>query len=141
MIWQAADPTGNFYFTDGLNGPRITAYTNEMNEINNLAPISDVRPPLKKVETLSQREVRNINQNAQNIAQNIHANAKESLQSIENIFGLKKGANSDGSVLMYREKGEPGLIKKYYRRYCVWSRETKYVPCRGAGLASNFITV
>lgn len=36
MIWQAADPTGNFYFTDGLNGPRITAYTNEMNEINNL---------------------------------------------------------------------------------------------------------
>ena len=87
-----------------------------MNEINNLAPISDVRPPLKKVETLSQREVRNINQNAQNIAQNIHANAKESLQSIENIFGLKKGANSDGSVLMYREKGEPGLIKKYYRK-------------------------
>ncbi len=36
MIWQAADPTGNFYFTNGLNGPRITAYTNEMNEINNL---------------------------------------------------------------------------------------------------------
>lgn len=36
MIWQAADQTGNFYFTDGLNGPRITAYTNEMNEINNL---------------------------------------------------------------------------------------------------------
>ena len=36
MIWKAADPTGNFYFTDGLNGPRITAYTNEMNEINNL---------------------------------------------------------------------------------------------------------
>ena len=36
MIWKAADPTENFYFTDGLNGPRITAYTNEMNEINNL---------------------------------------------------------------------------------------------------------
>ena len=36
MIWKAADPTGNFYFTDGLNGPRITAYINEMNEINNL---------------------------------------------------------------------------------------------------------
>ena len=87
-----------------------------MNEIFDITPISDTRPPLKNVETLSQREVWNINQNAQNIAQNIHANAKESLQSIENLFGLKKGANSDGSVLMYREKGEPGLIKKYYRK-------------------------
>ena len=36
MIWQAADPTANFYFTDGLNGPRIEAYTQEMNEINTL---------------------------------------------------------------------------------------------------------
>ena len=36
MIWQTADPTANFYFTDGLNGPRIEAYTQEMNEINTL---------------------------------------------------------------------------------------------------------
>ena len=37
MIWQAADPySGDYYFTDGLNGRRIDAYTNEMNEINQL---------------------------------------------------------------------------------------------------------
>lgn len=36
MIWQASDPSGDYYFTDGLNGNRITAYTNEMNEINTL---------------------------------------------------------------------------------------------------------
>lgn len=36
MIWQAADPTGNFYFTDGLNGPKIERFTQEMNEINQL---------------------------------------------------------------------------------------------------------
>ena len=37
MIWQTADPSsGDYYFTDGLNGNRINAYTNEMNEINNL---------------------------------------------------------------------------------------------------------
>lgn len=36
MIWQAADPSGNYYFTNGLNGNKITAYTDEMNEINNL---------------------------------------------------------------------------------------------------------
>lgn len=36
MIWKAADPTGNFYFTDGLNGPKIEKFTKEMSEINNL---------------------------------------------------------------------------------------------------------
>ena len=36
MIWKEADPTGTFYFTNGLNGPRIEAYTQEMNEINTL---------------------------------------------------------------------------------------------------------
>ena len=36
MIWQAADPSGDYYFTDSLNGNRITAYTSEINEINNL---------------------------------------------------------------------------------------------------------
>ena len=36
MIWQAADPSGDFYFTDSLNGTRVTKYTSEMNEINNL---------------------------------------------------------------------------------------------------------
>ena len=36
MIWQAADPSGNFYFTDGLNGPKIEPYNQEINEINTL---------------------------------------------------------------------------------------------------------
>lgn len=36
MIWKTADPTGNFYFTNGLNGPKIEIYTQEINEINNL---------------------------------------------------------------------------------------------------------
>lgn len=36
MIWQIAEPTADFYFTDSLNGNRITAYTNEMDEINSL---------------------------------------------------------------------------------------------------------
>ena len=36
MIWKEADPTGDIYFTDGLDGNRINAYTNEINEINSL---------------------------------------------------------------------------------------------------------
>lgn len=36
MIWQAADPTGDYYFTDKLNGNRINIFQNEIQEINNL---------------------------------------------------------------------------------------------------------
>ncbi len=36
MIWQIADPNADYYFTDGPNGNRITIYTEEMQEINNL---------------------------------------------------------------------------------------------------------
>lgn len=36
MIWKIAEPTKDFYFTNGLNGPRVNSYINEMNEINQL---------------------------------------------------------------------------------------------------------
>ena len=36
MVWQVADPSNDFYFTDHLNGNRISRLENEMNEINSL---------------------------------------------------------------------------------------------------------
>lgn len=36
MIWKVAEPNKDFYFTNGLNGARIEAYANEINEINHL---------------------------------------------------------------------------------------------------------
>ena len=36
MIWQASDLSGDYYFTDSLNGNRINPFQNEINEINNL---------------------------------------------------------------------------------------------------------
>ena len=36
MIWQTADSSGDYYFTDSLNGNRINPYQSEINEINNL---------------------------------------------------------------------------------------------------------
>ncbi len=36
MIWQASDSSGDYYFTDSLNGKRVNYYTNEIAEINNL---------------------------------------------------------------------------------------------------------
>ncbi len=100
----------------GRGDINIPSTERPMNEVTNLAPISNFRPNIKGVETLSQRDVWNINQNAHDIVASIHANTAESLQSIEQLFGLKKGTNPDGLILMYREKGEQGLIKKYFRK-------------------------
>ncbi len=36
MVWQTADPTGDYYFTDGLNGNRISKFEGEMMEVNAL---------------------------------------------------------------------------------------------------------
>lgn len=47
MIWQAADPSsGDYYFTDSLNGNRINPYQNEINEINNLIYTYSIVPSI-----------------------------------------------------------------------------------------------
>lgn len=46
MIWQVADPTGDYYFTDSLNGNRISRFENEIAEINNLIAQNDILPSI-----------------------------------------------------------------------------------------------
>lgn len=44
MIWQATSPESTIYFTDTLNGNKITKYVEEMNEINNLISEHSKKP-------------------------------------------------------------------------------------------------
>lgn len=46
MIWQAAEPKGNYYFTDKLNGNMINAFTDEISEINNLIEKNNIKPSI-----------------------------------------------------------------------------------------------
>ncbi|MBQ2639724.1 MAG: Cys-Gln thioester bond-forming surface protein [Bacilli bacterium] len=46
MIWQTADPNGDFYFTEGLNGTRVQKFTSEMNEINSLINNYQISPSI-----------------------------------------------------------------------------------------------
>jgi len=50
MIWQAADPSGDYYFTDSLNGNRVDYFQEEMNEINNLIAEYDKLPSMANKE-------------------------------------------------------------------------------------------
>ena len=51
MIWKETGP-GDYYFTDYLNGNRITRFENEMNEINNLINNYDKLPDFDKEYTI-----------------------------------------------------------------------------------------
>lgn len=44
MVWKEADPSGNIYFTNGLNGNRIDRFQGEIDEINNLINNYQKRP-------------------------------------------------------------------------------------------------
>ena len=46
MIWQTADPSGDYYFTDSLNGNRINIYQNEIQELNNLVNSYSIMPSI-----------------------------------------------------------------------------------------------
>ena len=64
MIWQAADPSGDFYFTDGLNGNRIERFTAEIAEINSLINNYQTTPSITSKEyTLVEGESLNIEDN------------------------------------------------------------------------------
>ncbi len=44
LIWKEADPNGDYYFTDSLNGNRINPYDNEINELQTLVKNSYLKP-------------------------------------------------------------------------------------------------
>ena len=48
MIWKEANPNGDYYFTDSLNGNRITKFTSEINEINQLIINYNTLPDIHK---------------------------------------------------------------------------------------------
>ncbi len=47
LIWKTVDTTGNIYFTDKLNGKKITKYESEMNELLNDVNNHDVIPNIQ----------------------------------------------------------------------------------------------
>ena len=50
MIWQIADPSGNYYFTETLNGNKINIYDNDINEINSLITSYETLPRFNNQE-------------------------------------------------------------------------------------------
>lgn len=56
MIWKTADPTGEFYFTDKLNGNKIDIFTNEQQEINNLINLYLTKPNINETINIAENQ-------------------------------------------------------------------------------------
>ena len=94
MIWKEADPTGDFYFTDTLNGKRIVKYQEEINEINSLINNYDLAPSIinKKYnivegEKINLLDVNNVLNNYQVDNSNFYINSNTLISD-----SLKKGS-------------------------------------------------
>ena len=44
LIWKEADPNADYYFTDSLNGNKISKFENEINELYNIVNNHDIKP-------------------------------------------------------------------------------------------------
>ncbi len=93
MIWQAADPSATFYFTDKVNGEKITIFTNEMNELNQMVTNYQKNPSMtNQTYSIVEEETLTIhdNNNVLNYYKSNNPNVK-----IENnnliVNGLKEG--------------------------------------------------
>ena len=52
LIWKEADPLGDYYFTNGLNGERINLFQEEINELNALVDKDLSKPNLNSITTV-----------------------------------------------------------------------------------------
>lgn len=93
LVWKESDPTGNYYFTNGLNGARIDAFTNEINEIYSLINTYEQIPSFNN-QTISLVEGQDITLNDTNGVLNGFKSDNNNATILNNqlvIKGLKKG--------------------------------------------------
>jgi len=98
LIWKTIDTKGNIYFTDKLNGKKITKYESEMNELLNDVNNHDVTPNIGTnytVNYLDDLEVIRLNTNYDIVSSSYDYKLGDSL--------LLKDVNENG-VVEYKRK-------------------------------------
>lgn len=116
MIWQTSDPTGDYYFTDTLNGNRITRFENEIAEINSLIDKYNVLPSIanKSIDIVEGEEITLIDTN------NVLSKYKSTDNNIviENntikISNLKEGLHT---INLYRKDVRTTRIPFFYNSF------------------------
>ena len=91
MIWQTADNSGDYYFTDTLNGNRVNYYQNEINEINNLIANYDKLPSFNNQEFIIIEDNSLVITDQNNVISNYISNDIKITNNTIKIENLKEG--------------------------------------------------
>ena len=123
MIWQASDISGNYYFTDTLNGQPINRFLEEMNEINNLINESTLIPSFSnQTFQIVEQESRLLEDKNHIINQFQSFNENVTIQNntlkIENLKAgnytfqiIKKQDNYHKPLIFYQSNNSQNLVK------------------------------
>lgn len=116
MIWQAADPSGDYYFTKTLNGEKTYGYQKYIDEINYLVDNYDVTPSFSNQEyTIVEGQDLVIEDNNNQLIyyktnnQNITINGNTVIAN-----NLKAG---EYNITLYRYEGTHNKPQVFYQTY------------------------
>ena len=101
MIWQVADPSGEYYFTHYLNGNKVDWYDGEINEINNLVNNYSITPSFSNKEYTIVEDHQLVLEDTNNVLNNFKTNDNLTINGNKlTINNLKKG---DYEYTLYKE--------------------------------------
>lgn len=122
MIWQTAEPSGDYYFTDTLNGNRVNYFDQEINEINALISNSYIKPSIINKDYYLIKGKKEILKDTNNVLNNYTStnnNIKISDNSLiidnidegdYNITLIKNNKNHNKPILFYQAENSQNLI-------------------------------
>lgn len=122
LIWQTADESGDYYFTDSLNGNKIFPFNNEINEINNLINNYYLKPSFDNKEFIlvegSNFKAADLNkiisnyQTTNNIVEieNNHLKATNIKQGNHYIELIRNDSYYNKPIIFYQSKTSQNLI-------------------------------
>lgn len=114
MIWQEADKYNDFYFTQGLNGPKIYPYQEEINSINKLIEKFEKMPNLEKEYHLVKNSHFSIFPNDKEVLENLRSDNKE-ITVTEDRISIKPLDVGEYNFSIYKHLGTKETPPIFYQ--------------------------
>lgn len=114
MIWKEADPSGNIYFTNTLDGERVEKFTAEINEINSLIDNYNKLPSIASMQsiyTVVGKEV--VLSDTNNVLNNYKSNSNNAVIKNNKLI-FKSDDEKNMSVSLNRNTNKYGSIPIYF---------------------------
>ena len=120
LIWQTAVPTGEYYFTEGLTGPKTNKFQNLIDELNKDVELFNSNPEFKKEYIITSKDKIEIEVNNTNLkykTENEYAKIESNVITIENlpigtheIIITKEDINNTSPIIFYQSQNSQNIM-------------------------------